>query len=60
MRLFGNWIAKLAMAMASCLLWVTLIRSDECTPNWLAVSSLRMAILLPPAVMCSSLAANSI
>ena len=60
MRLFGNWIAKLAMAMASCLLWVILIRSDECMPSWLAVSSLRMAILLPPAVMCSSLAANSI
>jgi hypothetical protein len=35
------------------------IRSEECTPNSLAVSSPKIAILLPPAVMFKTSATSS-
>jgi len=47
------------MAIICCSQYVMRILSEECTPSRLAVSSLNMAILLPPAVMFKTSAVSS-
>jgi hypothetical protein len=48
------------MAIFSWSPYVTRILSEECTPSKLAVSSPKMAIRLPPAVMFKTSATSSI
>ena len=59
MRFLGKLAARFAMAMVCWVPWVMRMRSDEWMARLLAVSSLRMAMRLPPAVMWRSSAMSS-